>query len=113
MAVTSMPHPTLPTQHAPDLSEDVILGVDTHKDVHVAAVITTLGASLTHQEFPTTAVGYRQLIAWARSFGVVRRAGVECTGSYGAALTRAPRGAPAPAVSRCRRTFGSADRWDF
>ncbi|MFF8381575.1 IS110 family transposase [Streptomyces sp. NPDC015661] len=25
---------------------------------------------------------------WARSFGVLRRAGVECTGSYGAALTR-------------------------
>ncbi|MFJ5221228.1 IS110 family transposase [Streptomyces sp. NPDC088354] len=84
-----MPQPTLPTQHAPDLTEDVILGVDTHKDVHVAAVITTLGASLTHQQFPTTAAGYRQLIAWARSFGVVRRAGVECTGSYGAALTRA------------------------
>lgn len=89
MTVTSMPQPTLPTQHAPDLAEDVILGVDTHKDVHVAAVITTLGASLAHQEFPTTAVGYRQLIAWARSFGVLRRAGVECTGSYGAALTKA------------------------
>ncbi|MFF4249510.1 IS110 family transposase [Streptomyces sp. NPDC001822] len=71
------------------MAEDVILGVDTHKDIHVAAVITTLGASLAHQEFPTTAVGYRQLIIWAQSFGVVRRAGVECTGSYGVALTRA------------------------
>ncbi|MFE4759033.1 IS110 family transposase [Streptomyces mirabilis] len=27
-------------------------------------------------------------MAWAQSFGVLRRAGVECTGSYGAALTR-------------------------
>lgn len=52
-------------------------------------MITPLGASIAHQEFPTTTAGYRQLIAWARSFGVVRRAGVECTGSYGVALTRA------------------------
>ncbi|WP_246041279.1 IS110 family transposase [Streptomyces cadmiisoli] len=32
--------------------------------------------------------GYRQLLSWARSFGVLHRAGVECTGSYGAALAR-------------------------
>ena len=38
--------------------------------------------------FPTTTVGYRQLLAWARSHGVVHRAGVEGTGSYGAALAR-------------------------
>ncbi|MFE7036737.1 hypothetical protein ACFU9Y_41235, partial [Streptomyces sp. NPDC057621] len=44
-------------------AEDVILGVDTHKDVHVAAVITVLGALLAHQEFPATAAGYRQLLA--------------------------------------------------
>lgn len=91
MTVTSLPHPALPAQRVPALAEDVILGVDTHKDIHVAAVITTLGASLAHQEFPTTAAGYRQLISWARSFGIVRRAGVECTGSYGVALTRALR----------------------
>lgn len=40
-----------------------------------------------HQEFPTTAVGYRQLTAWTKAFGVIRRAGVECTESYGVALT--------------------------
>jgi transposase len=39
--------------------------------------------------FPTTASGYRELIAWARSLGTVRRAGIEGTGSYGASLTRA------------------------
>src|SRR5947209_15284410 len=37
--------------------------------------------------FPTTAVGYRQLLAWVGGFGTLRRAGVECTGSYGAALS--------------------------
>ncbi|MET7353100.1 transposase [Streptomyces mirabilis] len=71
-----------------DAEEDILLGVDTHKDVHAAAVITTLGAALDGRSFPATAEGYRQLISWARSFGTVRRAGVECTGSYGAALTR-------------------------
>ena len=80
MTVTSMPQPTLPAQRVPaPVAEDVILGVDTHKDVHVAAVITALGASLAQQAFPATAIGYRQLLTWARSFGVLRRAGVECT----------------------------------
>jgi transposase len=65
-----------------------VLGVDTHKDAHVAAVLTTLGVVLATRTFPTTAAGYRQLLAWARGFGSVRRAGVECTGAYGAALTR-------------------------
>lgn len=91
MTVASMPQLTLPAQPVPtpaEEAEDVILGVDTHKDVHVAAVITALGASLAQQEFPATAIGYRQLLTWARSFGVLRRAGVECTGSFGAALTR-------------------------
>jgi transposase len=91
VTVTSLPQFPLPAQHVPAPTEDVVLGVDTHKDIHVAAVITTMGAALAHQGFPTTAAGYRQLIAWARSFGAVRRAGVECTGSYGAALTRALR----------------------
>jgi transposase len=65
-----------------------VLGVDTHKDVHVAAVISGLGVLLGTRSFPTTAVGYRQLLDWAGGVGVIRRAGVECTGSYGAALAR-------------------------
>lgn len=32
--------------------------------------------------------GYRMLLEWARGFGAIERAGVEGTGSYGAALTR-------------------------
>ncbi|WP_449343323.1 IS110 family transposase [Streptomyces rhizosphaerihabitans] len=83
-----MPQPPLPAQSEVPQAEEVILGVDTHKDVHVAAVITVLGVLLAHKEFPVTAIGYRQLLAWASSFGVLHRAGVECTGSYGAALAR-------------------------
>jgi transposase len=89
--MSRMPHAG-PARHPagqpdPDANQ-VILGVDTHKDVHVAAVITTLGVQLGDATFPTTATGYRRLLAWARSFGILHRAGVEGTGSYGAALTR-------------------------
>ncbi|HEX5145340.1 MAG TPA: IS110 family transposase [Mycobacterium sp.] len=69
-------------------AEEVILGVDTHNDVHVAAVITTLGVLLGTQAFPATAAGYTQLLAWARSHGTLHRAGVEGTSSHGTALTR-------------------------
>ncbi|MFF4402734.1 hypothetical protein [Streptomyces sp. NPDC001480] len=73
MTVTSMPQTTLPAQSEHPLAEDVVLGVDTHKDVHVAAVITMLGAPLAHQEFPATAAGYRQILSWVRSFGLMHR----------------------------------------
>jgi transposase len=68
--------------------EEVILGVDTHKDTHVASVITMLGVPVATAAFPTTLAGYGRLLDWARGLGVVHRAGVEGTGSYGAALTR-------------------------
>jgi transposase len=72
----------------PAADGEVILGVDTHKDFHVAAVITALGALAGSKTFPATRAGYRALLKWARGFGAVQRAGVECTGSYGAALAR-------------------------
>jgi transposase len=83
----SMSHPA---QHGYDgqPTEEIILGVDTHKDTHVAAVITVLGVLVATAAFPTTTTGYRQLLAWARGLGLVHRAGVEGTGSYGAALAR-------------------------
>lgn len=83
----SMPYPAQPNQDD-STSGEVVLGVDTHKDLHVAAVITALGALLGSKAFPATQAGYRQLLVWARTFGRLRRAGVECTGSYGAALAR-------------------------
>jgi transposase len=86
--VPSIAQPLHPRHGTTDGPEEVLLGVDTHKDFHAAAVITTVGATLDGRSFPATADGYRQLLAWARSFGTLRRAGVECTGSYGAALTR-------------------------
>ena len=68
--------------------DQVVLGVDTHKDVHVAVVLSVLGVLLAAREFPTTKTGYRDMLTWVRSYGPLHRAGVEGTGSYGAALTR-------------------------
>lgn len=85
--MTSMPHTSAPL-HSAQGQEEVVLGVDTHKDVHVAAVLTGMGVLLDSRGFPVGPDGYQQLLTWARSFGVLRRAGVECTGSYGAALAR-------------------------
>ncbi|WP_406718420.1 transposase [Streptomyces althioticus] len=67
---------------------EVVLGVDTHGEVHVAAVISLLGKVLGTESFPATAAGYRQLLVWARKRGTVRRAGVEGTGTFGAGLSR-------------------------
>nr|WP_271008966.1 IS110 family transposase [Paucibacter sp. B51] len=70
---------------------EVILGVDTHLDKHVGAVISVAGKLLATQAVETTAAGYLQLLAWARSLGDVRRAGIEGTATYGSGLTKALR----------------------
>jgi hypothetical protein len=64
----------------------VILGVDTHLDVHVAVLIDVVGRVIATHSVPTTAIGYEQLIKWAGSLGRLSRAGVEGTGTYGAGL---------------------------
>ncbi|UOZ03294.1 IS110 family transposase [Amycolatopsis sp. WQ 127309] len=82
--------PSTPRLTSPQVldGQEVIVEVDTHKDLHVAAVVTAFGVLLASKAFPTTPAGYQALVKWAREFGAVRRAGVECTGSYGAALAR-------------------------
>jgi transposase len=69
-------------------ARQVIGGVDTHKDLHVAAVVDEQDRVLATRCFATTRQGYRQMLAWMRSFGEVQRVGVESTGSYGAGLLR-------------------------
>ncbi len=63
-------------------------GVDTHQDVHVAAVVNQTGRILDVESFPVSGVGYRRLLGWMRRHGAVVRVGVEGTGSYGAGLAR-------------------------
>ena len=66
----------------------VIGGVDTHKDVHVAAVLDELGRLLATATFATTTVGYRDLYRWLCRHGEILAVGVEGTGSWGAGLSR-------------------------
>jgi len=66
----------------------VVGGVDTHKDLHVAAIVDEQDRVLGTQCFATTRQGYRQMLTWMRSFGSVQRIGIESTGSYGAGLLR-------------------------
>jgi transposase len=73
----------------PDTTEvAVILGVDTHLDLHVAVAIDHLGRRLGEASVPTTAKGYEELLRWAEGFGPVGCAGIEGTSSYGAGLAR-------------------------
>src|SRR5262245_9915921 len=66
----------------------VIGGVGTHKDLHVAAVCDKQDRVLARRCFPTNRHGYKQMLAWMRSFGLLQRVGVEATGTYGAGLLR-------------------------
>jgi len=68
--------------------EEVILGVDTHLDVHVGAIISETGKLLGTRSVSTSSTGYLDLFHWASSFGILSRAGIEGTGTYGAALCR-------------------------
>lgn len=71
---------------APD--RRVVGGVDTHKNLHVAAVVDERDRLIASRSFATTRQGYRQMLAWMRSFGQLDRVGVEATGTYGAGLLR-------------------------
>jgi transposase len=69
----------------------VVIGVDTHKHFHAAAVLDERGALLATATFDAHSAGYRSLIAWAGQFGLPSRFGVEGTGSYGRGLASAVR----------------------
>ena len=66
----------------------VVGGVDTHKELHVVAVVDAHDRVIGTESFSTTRAGYRALVRWMRTYGDIARVGVECTGSYGAGLMR-------------------------
>ena len=103
---------------AEDRQVEVCGGVDTHRDVHVAAVVDTAGRVLGSAPFPADIAGYEQLRDWLGSHGSVARVGIEGTGSYGAGLTRhlISIGVEVVEVNRpnrqLRRRFGKTDTTD-
>jgi transposase len=72
----------------PQTTGIVTVGVDTHRDVHVAAALDGRGGLIATESFPTTAQGHRLLESWAVSFGETGVFGIEGTSAYGAGLTR-------------------------
>src|SRR5665647_2368179 len=69
----------------------VIVGVDTHKDAHVAVAVDEVGGRLGSASFSADRDGYRALLMWAIAFGGTVVFGVEGTGSYEAGLASAIR----------------------
>jgi hypothetical protein len=97
----SMPAPAMP----------VTIGIDTHLEVHVAAVIDQAGRLLGTQTFPASTRGYVALVTWAESFGPVERIGVEGTGTFGAGLTRFVRAYGLAVVEVARPDRSMRRRW--
>ncbi|WP_454163523.1 IS110 family transposase [Gordonia iterans] len=72
--------------------DDVIIGVDTHKDNHVAVAIDGLGGRLGDVVIPATVAGFDELVTFCLALvgpaGSLIGFGVEGTGSYGVGLAR-------------------------
>ncbi|HEY6580228.1 MAG TPA: IS110 family transposase [Rubrobacter sp.] len=83
----------------------ITLGVDTHKDFHVAVALDCLGRRLGTLSIPTTPAGYEKLMDWANGFGALEGVGIEGTGSFGVGLARSLRaeGAKVLEVDRPKR----------
>ena len=68
---------------------ELVIGVDTHKDTHTAAVVVAAtGAVIKQMTVPAAPAGYRQLLKLANQQPGQRVWAIEGTGGYGAGLTR-------------------------
>src|SRR3954454_21511929 len=73
----------MPQQHSP---EAIVVGIDTHKFVHVAVALDARGQRLGALTVAADPGGYQQLLEWAQGLGELERFGVEGCGSYGQGL---------------------------
>uniref|UniRef100_UPI003C7A1855 IS110 family transposase n=1 Tax=Amaricoccus tamworthensis TaxID=57002 RepID=UPI003C7A1855 len=81
----------MPKDYVPDATTSpskIVAGVDTHKDLHVAAIVDTHDHVMATEAFASTRHGYKRMLTWMLSFGELERVGIECTGTYGAGLLR-------------------------
>jgi transposase len=68
---------------------EVVIGVDTHKHTHTAAVVTAVSGAVVDQvTVPATPAGYQQFLELVDQHHGRRVWAVEGTGGYGAGLTR-------------------------
>jgi transposase len=66
----------------------VTVGVDTHKQFHVAHAVDELGRVLGSRRVAASTRGYDDFVAWAHSLGRLAVVGIEGPGHYGAGLAR-------------------------
>ena len=67
---------------------DHIIGVDTHRDAHSAAIVNPAGAVEADITLAADAFGYRRLLRFAGEHAAGRRVwAIEGTGSFGSGLT--------------------------
>jgi len=96
----------------------VVIGVDTHKHVHVAVALDDIGAVLDSRSFAAERAGYDLLLDRAASLGGKLTFAIEGTGSYGAGLTSAVRRRDVGVIEvmrtdrRDRRLRGKSDTLD-
>ena len=67
---------------------ELVVGVDTHQDEHVAVAIDRQGVRLGELHTVATIKGYGELERWSRGLGEIHAFGIEGTGSYGAGVAR-------------------------
>ena len=99
-------------------AQTVIVGVDTHKHMHVAGAIDSRGIRLGAHSFGADSEGYRALLTWAEAYGGIEAVGIEGTGGYGVGLSRTVHRAGHRVVEvnrvdrRLRRAAGKSDTID-
>ena len=69
-------------------AKELTLGVDTHLEKHVAVLIDNIGQVVDTKEIAVTNLGYSTMYKWCISFGNIKQAGIEGTGTYGAGLCK-------------------------
>ncbi|MCD5418642.1 IS110 family transposase [Rhodococcus pyridinivorans] len=93
-------------------------GIDTHADTHHVAAIDATGRRLADVQVPAAAAGYQAALRFLRSWPGLVKVGIECTGSYGAGVSRAMQvaGIAVSEVNRPnrfdRRIRGKSDPFD-
>jgi transposase len=99
---------------------DAVVGVDTHRDVHVAELANPTGTPLAITQIPNTSAGYVELLGWIaeQSPGPQVVVSIEGTRSFGIGLARALSAAGLPVVEceqparKARRGRGKSDPID-